>query len=55
VDPPLPGDPTPRTVQVHYEITTFGMDMGHWERANAVPAVQEGGGGGGGGGKQQVN
>jgi len=55
VDPPSPGAPTPRTVQVHYEITTFGMDMGQWERANADPAVPDGGGGGGGGGKQQVN
>jgi len=56
VDPPSPGDPTPRPVLVYYQITTFGMDMGRWERANAVPAVQDGGGGGGGGGgKQQVN
>jgi hypothetical protein len=55
VDPPPPGDPTPRPVQVYYEITTFGMDMSHWEQANAEPAVQDGGGGGGGGGKQQVN
>jgi hypothetical protein len=54
VDPPSPGAPTPRTVQVQYQITTFGMDMGHWERANADPAVPAGGGGGGGG-KQQVN
>jgi hypothetical protein len=54
VDPPGPGDPTPRPVPVEYAITTFGMDMGQWERANAEPAVQEGGGGGGGG-KQQVN
>jgi Tfp pilus assembly protein PilX len=55
VDPPLPGDPTPRPVLVTYELTTFGMDMGQWERANADPAVPDGGGGGGGGGKQQVN
>ena len=54
VDPPSPGAPTPRPVDVYYQITTFGMDMGHWERANAEPAVQDGGGGGGGG-KQQVN
>ncbi|MHC4711396.1 MAG: hypothetical protein ACYTA3_13545, partial [Planctomycetota bacterium] len=51
VDPPLPGDPTPRPVLVTYEFTTFGMDMGQWERSNADPAVQDGGGGG----QQQVN
>jgi hypothetical protein len=55
IDPPGPGDPTPRPVPVEYAITTFGMDMGQWERANADPAVPPAGGGGGGGGKQQVN
>jgi hypothetical protein len=54
VDPPGPGDPTPRPVLVQYEITTFGMDMSEWERAHTDPAVPAGGGGSGGG-KQQVN
>ncbi|MHC4787513.1 MAG: hypothetical protein ACYTE6_16265, partial [Planctomycetota bacterium] len=54
VEPPGPGDPTPRPVPVTYEITTFGMDMSEWERSHTDPAVPAGGGGGGGG-KQQVN
>ncbi|MHC4765025.1 MAG: hypothetical protein ACYTF2_07955 [Planctomycetota bacterium] len=54
VEPPGPGDPTPRPVPVTYEITTFGMDMSEWERSHTDPAVPDGGGGGGGG-KQQVN
>jgi hypothetical protein len=53
-EPPSPGEPTPRPVLVQYGITSFGMDMGQWERSNADPVVQAGGGGGGGG-KQQVN
>ena len=33
--PPEPGDPTPRTVPVTYELEDFGTDMTDWEQAVA--------------------
>jgi hypothetical protein len=36
--PPGPGAPTPRPVDVAYEITSFGMDMSQWEQANGQHA-----------------